>query len=93
LTQQLEVVRWIAVRRRIREHAILELSSSIPVEKYSDGVENDESNEEDKELPHRKDIASREILNLLACYEVVLHARMNAIAVPRMNVCVSHSVR
>jgi hypothetical protein len=51
-------------RRPIREHAIFELSSAIPITKCSDGVENDESNEENKEeLSRRKDIASREILN------------------------------
>jgi hypothetical protein len=78
LTRQLEVVRWIAVRRRTREHAIFELSSSIPVEKHSDGVENDELNEEDKEeLPHRKDIVSREILNfyLPAMRSYYMHER------------------
>jgi hypothetical protein len=45
-------------RRLIREHAIFELSSSILITKRSDGVENDEPNEANKEeLSRRKDIA------------------------------------
>ena len=62
-------------RRRTREHAIFELLRSVPVTKRSDGVENDEPNEEDKEeLSRRKAIASGDPKFLLTCYEIVLHA-------------------